>query len=169
MNAGHQSWHGIPNCTEGIRNKKNGAAPKTKWTTPIPLKSIFYSVGLFLKDLLSRIACPSPTLPIVTITLIVLTVYYIVMRPPARGQEACKLSETAPLVAASFNSTLLFRRSLFEGLALQYGLTLANLLLHHSANFKRKSEQCDEALGVFVVVEVAGLEAGYAFVVEAVF
>ena len=87
-----------------------------------------------------------------------------------------KLSENRIAILGHFLRTqgcvrkkCLLRRAFFEIFALFYGLTFANLLLHHSADFKRQAEQCDKALGIVVVVQIAGRERSDALVVEAVF
>ena len=63
----------------------------------------------------------------------------------------------------------LLRGAFFEAFAFLDCLTFADFLLHHCAHFQRQAEKRDEALRVFVVVQVAGFEARDAFVVEAVF
>ena len=68
----------------------------------------------------------------------------------------------------AFFVNILLSRPLLEAFALQYGLPFAHLLLHKSPHFKRQTEQCDEALGILVIVQFTGCERSNALVVEAV-
>ena len=69
----------------------------------------------------------------------------------------------------SQNKYSLLRRSLLQIFAFGDCPALSDLLLHHSADFERETEQGNEALSVLVVVKLACCERSDILVVEAVF